>query len=132
HAWSAAELPEPPFLASDAHGGDVFFKGAEQALRGKILLTGYHGDKIWDKHTTKLSPDIVRGDQSGLSLTEYRLTIGMLHCPVCFWGVRQIEEVNAISHRDEMAPWDLHNNYNRPICRRIVETAGVPREMFGV
>jgi hypothetical protein len=131
HAWASEVLPETAFLAADAHGGDVFFKGAEPVLRGKILLTGYHGDKIWDLHTTKLSPDIVRGDQSGLSLTEYRLTIGMLHCPVSFWGVRQIVAVHAISKSSEMAPWDVGGDYNRPICRRIVESAGIPRTMFG-
>src|SRR5262249_46947919 len=55
NAWTTAALPEPAFLAGDSHGGDVFFKGAEHVLKGKILLTGYHGDKIWDTHTTKLS-----------------------------------------------------------------------------
>ncbi len=132
HAWMSSPLPEPAFMAADAHGGDVFFRGAEPLLKGKILLTGYHGDKIWDLHTTKTSPDIVRGDQSGLSVTEYRLTIGMLHAPVSFWGVRQIADVCAISHSDEMKPWDVGHDYSRPICRRIVESAGVPREMFGI
>jgi hypothetical protein len=131
HAWMESTLPEPAFMAADAHGGDVFFRGAEPLLKNKILLTGYHGDKIWDTHTTKVSPDIVRGDQSGLSLTEYRLTIGMLHAPVSFWGVRQIADVCAISHSPEMRPWDVGTDYNRPICRRIVESAGVPRELFG-
>jgi hypothetical protein len=131
HAWMSSPLAEPAFMAADAHGGDVFFRGAESLLRGKILLTGYHGDKIWDMHTTKTSPDIVRGDQSGLSITEYRLTIGMLHAPVSFWGVRQIADVCAISHSPEMAPWDVGTDYNRPICRRIVESAGVPRDLFG-
>src|SRR2546425_9659038 len=31
-----------------------------------------------------------------------------------------------------MAPWDVPGAYSRPICRRIVETAGVPRDAFGV
>lgn len=131
-AWMPLELPEVPFVASDSHGGDVFFKGAESTLRNKVLLTGYHGDKVWAKqvHGT-VDENIVRGDQSGLSLTEYRLTIGMLHCPVSFWGVRQIEKLHAISNSPEMKPWDVPGDYSRPICRRIVETAGVPRELFG-
>jgi hypothetical protein len=133
-AWmSRAGLPEVPFVASDSHGGDVFFTGAEEALRGKVLLTGYHGDKIWAKRVhTPLDDTIVRGDQSGLSLTEYRLGIGMLHCPVSFWGVRQIRALHAISNAPEMRPWDIPGDYSRPICRRIVEQAGVPREMFGM
>src|SRR5690606_29618138 len=73
HAWRGAGLPEVAFLASDSHGGDVFFKGAEPALEGTVLFTGFHGDKMWDKHPKDVSENIVRGDQSGLSLAEYRL-----------------------------------------------------------
>jgi hypothetical protein len=130
-AWRDDPWPEVPFLSGDAHGGDVFFKGAERVLAGRVLLTGFHGDKMWDKHPSDLSDNIVRGDQSGLSLTEYRLTAGFLHCAVPFWGVRQIRDVNAISQSAEMGPWDVPGDYSRPICRRIVEEAGIPREMFG-
>jgi hypothetical protein len=131
-AWAEYKLPEPAFLSSDSHGGDVFYKGAESVLRGKVLLTGYHGDKLWGKDEHSLDDTIVRGDQSGLSLTEYRLTIGMLHCPITFWGVRQIADIDRISKSAEMAPWDVPGDYSRPICRRIVESAGVPRESFGI
>jgi hypothetical protein len=131
-AWADHQLPEPPFLSADCHGGDVFYKGAEGALRSTVLLTGYHGDKLWGTDSHSLDSTIVRGDQSGLSLTEYRLSVGMLHCPVSFWGVRQIADIDRISKSDEMRPWSVPGNYNRPICRRIVESAGVPREMFGV
>ncbi len=131
-AWMSSTLPEVPFVASDSHGGDVFFRGAESLLSGKVLLTGYHGDKIWAKHCHHVDEHIVRGDQSGLSLTEYRLNAGMLHCPVSFWGVRQIADIHRISNLPEMAPWDIPGDYSRPICRRIVESAGVPREMFGM
>jgi len=131
-AWmSGAALPEVPFIASDSHGGDVFFRGAESVLTGKILLTGYHGDKVWAKHCHAVDANIVRGDQSGLSLTEYRLGIGMIHCPVSFWGVRQIADLHKISNGADMAPWDVPGDYSRPICRRIIEQAGVPRELFG-
>jgi hypothetical protein len=131
-AWLPLELPEVPFVASDSHGGDVFFKGAESTLENKVLLTGYHGDKVWAKEVySAVDENIVRGDQSGLSLTEYRLTIGMIHCPVSFWGVRQIKDLHAISNSEEMKPWDVPGDYSRPICRRIVESAGMPRESFG-
>jgi hypothetical protein len=130
-SWREQPWPEVPFVAADAHGGDVFFKGAERTLDRRVLLTGFHGDKMWDKQAHDLSPEIVRGDQSGLSLTEYRLHAGFLHCPVPFWGVRRIRDVHAISQSPEMAPWDVPGDYSRPVCRRIVEEAGVPREMFG-
>lgn len=131
HAWRRNDLPEVAFLAADSHGGDVFFKGAEPALEGTVLFTGFHGDKMWDKHPKDVSENIVRGDQSGLSLSEYRLRAGFLHCPVPFWGVRQIRDVKAISNSPELEAWDVEGDYSRPICRRIVEEAGVPRELFG-
>ena len=71
------------------------------------MLTGFHGDMVWDKHAKALAPDIIRSDQSGLSLTEYRLWTGFLHLPLPFVGVRQIEDIHAISHDPEMAPWDI-------------------------
>jgi hypothetical protein len=86
---------------------------------------------MWAKAAKDLSPEIVRGDPSGSALGEYRLWVGFLHCPLPFWGVRQIADVHAITRSPEMAPWDVPGNYSRPICRRIVECAGVPRELFG-
>src|SRR5712691_5589195 len=76
--------PELPFLAADAKGEDVYFRGAEAHLARRVLVTGYHGD------------------------------------------------VSALSRSPAMAPWDVRGTYSRPICRRIVETAGVPRDAFGV
>ena len=131
-AWRKLDTPEVPFIAANAMGEEVRLRSAEQWLGGRVLLTGYHGDKIWDKHTKKLGPDIVRGDPSGGSLTEYRLWAGFLHCPVPFWGVRQIEDVVKISNSAELTRWDVPGDYSRPICRRIAEEAGLPRESFGV
>jgi hypothetical protein len=129
--WRRLLFPEVPFVASNAMGEEVRFCSAAAHLRQRVLFTGYHGDKMWDPHTTALSPDIVRGDPSGLGLSEYRLWAGFIHCPVPFWGARQIADVNRISHSPEMAPWHVNPDYSRPICRRIVEGRGVPREAFG-
>jgi hypothetical protein len=131
-AWRALEAPEIPFLCSNSMGEEVRFRAGERYLAARVLLTGYHGDKMWDLHTSKLGPDIVRGDPSGLSLTEYRLWAGFIHCPVAFLGVRQIGQINRISRSAELRPWDVGGAYTRPICRRIVEDAGVPRTAFGM
>jgi hypothetical protein len=129
--WCKSPMPEVPFIAADGHGGDVFFKGAESLLAGRVLLTGFHGDRVWAKDPKDLSENIVRSDQSGLDLSDYRLQVGFIHCPVTFWGVRQIRDINRISNSEEMKDWDVPGDYSRPICRRIVEEAGVPRELFG-
>ncbi|HYU91014.1 MAG TPA: hypothetical protein VE966_11255 [Gemmatimonadales bacterium] len=131
-AWRRVPLAEIPFIASDAKGEDVYFKGAEERLVGKVLLTGYHGDGAWSKASRPLNADIVRKDQSGLSLSEYRLWVGFIHCPVPFLGIRQLADINAISRSPEMARWDWPRGNSRPICRRIVEEAGLPRHLFGM
>jgi hypothetical protein len=95
------------------------------------LLTGYHGDKIWAKNVDDLSEDLVRGDSSGLSLSEYRLWAGFIHCPLTFWGARQIRDLVRLSNSREMLPWEVPGEYSRPIPRRIAESAGLPRSAFG-
>jgi hypothetical protein len=129
-AWRRRGGIEVPFIAADAKGEDVRLAGAEAFLYGRVLLTGYHGDRMWAIRNRALSGDIVRADQSGLSLAEYRLRAGFIHCPVPFFGVRQIADVHAISRSPEMRRWDVSGLYNRPIPRRIAEEAGVPRAEF--
>jgi hypothetical protein len=130
--WRSEPTALLAFLASGTtRKADTSFHGAKALLAGRLVFTGFHGDKAWDRNTKKLGTDIVRGDVSGLSLTEYRLSAGFVNCPVPYWGVRQIEAIHAISCSPELAEWDVDGDYSRPICRRIVEEAGVPREMFG-
>ena len=96
-----------------------------------LLFTGYHGDKAWDRTHGVLNDLVVRGDSSGLGLSEYRLHAGILNCPVPFWGVREVARVREIALSAEMNPWVLGNDYDRPIPRRLVEESGVPRGLFG-
>jgi hypothetical protein len=131
-AWRTLVRPEIPFLAGDAQAVNVIFGGVGNLLSGRVLLTGFLGDKVWGKSPGDVSENIVRSDQAGLDLTEYRLQQGFIHCPVPFWGVRQVADVHKISVSDELKPWDIPGDYSRPICRRIVEEAGIGREMFGV
>lgn len=129
--WRQQQGSEIPFIAANAYGEESHYVAAKPLLAGRLLLTGYHGDKVWDTSTHDLSPVIKRGDPSGLALTEWRLWIGFLHCPLPFFGVRNIDEIYRISMSDEMKPWRVGGDYDRPICRRIVEAEGVPRELFG-
>lgn len=101
------------------------------ALQGRLLFTGFHGDKVWDRNPDVVGPHIVRGDSSGSGLTEYRLREGFIHLPVPFIGCTAQADIHKISNAREMSPWTLGNDYDRPIARRIVEEAGVPRAAFG-
>jgi hypothetical protein len=129
--WRSGYLPEAPFISSDAKGEDVYFRGAEDPLRGSAVFTGFQGGKLWEKHTKLFGSQFARSDRSGLSLTEYRLRAGFVHCPLAFLGARHVDDVSRISTSEEMAPWDIGGDYTKPIARRIVETAGVPRDAFG-
>lgn len=60
-------------------------------------------------------------------MAEFRLIKGVFHCPVPFWGITRVGDLRRISISKEMAPWSLGGNYDRPIARRIIEDAGVPR-----
>ena len=135
-AWRRHRTPEVPFLTGDAQAQDRFLLGAVDHLRGRLLLTGFHGDKVWGKSpygpdSLVPHPELKRGDPSGLSMTEFRLSAGFVHCAVPFWGARHIHKLVALSRDPSMKPWDVPGDYSRPICRRIVESAGVPRGAFG-
>lgn len=43
-----------------------------------------------------------------------------------------IPYMTAIANSDQMSEWKMNNTYDRSIPRCIVESAGVPREWFGV
>jgi hypothetical protein len=119
------------FLATGMGGEDYCYRGFDPLLRGRVLLTGFHGDKIWELHG---KPDTVLargGGLSGASLQEFRLWKNFIHVPVPMIGARRHPEIAAISQAPEMSAYQLHNNYDRPIPRRILEQAGVPRALFG-
>jgi len=128
---------ERALLSSTLDGRESVFASMAAQLREQpgmtALLTGYHGDKIWGCDTSGpcLSPDVMRGDTSGLNLSEVRLHAGFVNLALPFLHAPRIAEVVAISNSPEMAPWRLDNGYDRPIPRRIVEGRGVPRELFG-
>ena len=123
--------PEAEFVACGDLGQDVVFSSFEPLLRGRLLLTGFHGGKVWDRNCKVVSESIVRGDPSGNSLTEFRLRVGFIHVPVPFIGCRQHPSLYRIGNSEEMRPWQVGGAYDRPIPRRIVEEKGVDREMFG-
>ncbi|HEY7205106.1 MAG TPA: hypothetical protein VIA61_12455 [Methylomirabilota bacterium] len=128
-AISPALLAE--FLATGMGGDDVVFAALEPWLPGRLLYTGFHGDKVWARVTDTVGPDIVRGDASGASMAEFRLRVGFVNLAIPFMGCVQHPAIHAISNSDELRPWALGTAYDRPIARRLVEEAGVPRELFG-
>jgi hypothetical protein len=126
------------FLAPSTADPEIVFHSLTRHITencdAAIVFTGYHGDKVWERTTPEqfLGEDIIRGDTSGLNLSEIRLQAGFIHVPVPFILARSIRSLVAISRSDAMRPWRLDNSYDRPIPRRIAESAGLPRESFGM
>jgi len=128
---SMDSFPEAEFLATGYGGEDVVFAGAEPILGRRVLLTGYHGDRVWSLNPDHISADLKRGDPSGASLLEFRLRTGFVHLPVAFIGAGNHRAIWTISKSAEMQPWRIGGSYDRPIPRRMAEEMGVPRAMFG-
>jgi hypothetical protein len=128
-----SDLAEAEFLAPGYGGDDVIYGGAEGLLRGRLLITGYHGDRVWSRFGTEDGRVIERGDPSGGSLLEFRLRRSFQVLAVPFIGCTNLADIRRLSNSHDMRQWSVASTaYDRPIPRRIVEEAGVPRELFGV
>jgi hypothetical protein len=130
--WRNVPEAFAPFGAVNAYGEEVHYAALANELAGSVLFTGYQGGGLWEKNEKHFEEEFERKDPSGLSLGEFRLSVGFIHCPVAFFGGRQKIGVHHISIAPEMAPWDVGGDYSKPIPRRIIEEAGVPRGTFGV
>ncbi len=94
-----------------------------------LFFDGSYGDKVWDRLPHDLTNPA--GDMDAI-LGEFRLATGFFHTVVPWWGIGQADQVNALGAAQEMAPWTLGTDYDRPVARRIVEEAGIPRGTFAV
>ncbi|MBV9952615.1 MAG: hypothetical protein JO291_11730 [Acidimicrobiia bacterium] len=133
HLLESADAPRADLLflaAGVGHGGEAILRRAESFLAGRLVLFGHWGDAIWGFAETDTGPDLVRWGTSGTSVLEYRLVAGFLQCPVPVLGGRQIADVRRIGRDPEMEPWSVGGDYDRPVARRIIEEAGVPRNAF--
>lgn len=108
--WSLFEFPEPLTL----------------------LFTGCHGEKVWDRVDHDHPDPFVRRDTSSHGFCELRLIRGVFQVPVPFLGIQKSQQIRSITHQEEMKNFYMGEDYDKPIARRLVEEAGVPRNLFGV
>jgi hypothetical protein len=109
---------------------DLPFYAFKDRLAGTVVFNGVHGDTVWNRVTA--NRQWRRLDACGASMQEFRLRTGFIHAPLPFFGCDAQASIIAISQSEQMENWTLWNGYDRPIPRRIVEGAGVGRELFGV
>lgn len=137
HAFETDFPNEYLYHASLHRNQDMNFKEIETYLSSvSLLLTGSLGEMWYTKKTYAnregyINDELKRWDLAGCGLSEVRLVVGFIQVPLIYIGARRREDIMCITESEEMTPWRLGNNYDRPIPRRIAEEAGVPREAFG-
>jgi hypothetical protein len=128
-AWTSQDPLEPLFLVADGQGKEIPIAGAAAELDHVVLVTGHGGDTAWSLDAAEYANP---GTYSGMSMAEYRLHLGFIHLPCPYIGWNQLSDILKLSRSDEMTAWNTGGTYNRPICRRLLEEAGVPRGSFAV
>jgi hypothetical protein len=110
------------------------FAAVEDQLAGRVLIVGDSGDAIWDLKRAQVSNQMTRTwirFTVGLSQIEFRLRVGyQLFAPACI-AARHNRAILDIATSEQMRPWSVGGDYDRPIPRRLAEEAGIPRDRFG-
>lgn len=128
--YLAAGLDAERLFYFSGIANDIVFYPWRETLRSRLLFTGYKGDELWDR--TLVRPiSHWSWDGDGATMIEMRLRANFVHLPPAYFGADRPDRLLAISRSEDMAPWTLWNDYDRPIARRIIEQEGVPRELFG-
>lgn len=129
----ADDYPEALFIATGGGGDDVVMSVLRGVLEGTMLFTGMLGDTLWNTVGTQspaLSEQYRFRYPAGGSLQEFRLATGFIHVPVPLLTFTRHADLQRISRSLEMRPWRVGGRYDRPIPRRLVEEAGVPRAVY--
>ena len=132
NAWRDEAFAEAPFIAADGCGRDAWLSAAHEHLPRRLLLTGNFGGWSWAIPARNSPNNFYSASPPGLSMSEFRLITGYLHCPVPCLGVEHIGTIRNIGASEEMQDWSIGGRYDRPIPRRIIEQAGLLRGSFAV
>jgi hypothetical protein len=105
----------------------------ERNCPAAVVFTGNYGGTVWDVNLDQkyMSDQLKHQSLAGNGLIEIRLKSGFFQVGVPYILGRSQMDVIAIGLSPELEPWRLHNSYDRPVPRRILETAGVDRNLFG-
>jgi hypothetical protein len=111
-----------------------FLSGCEEDLGRSLLVNGSLGDVIWSVNHHRLAGD--DWTDWGLHLlpfvssTEHRLRVGYIDMGPQSMFVRHARALFRIASSEEMEVFRMNSGYDRPIPRRIIEEAGIPRSAF--
>ena len=124
----------PEFLSCCSGWAMLPMAGLAETWQGSMILLGSMGDEIWRRDRQDVFPGLARPrdlEPAFAGLRELRLRAGIAFVHVPTIGAVHAASIHRIARSQEMAPWSLGTAYDRPIPRRILETAGIPRGAFG-
>lgn len=135
--WEYLGLPGMPELefALTTGAAQTPLAALGTALEKTILVSGHRGDALWNPMTAQYSDFMATHwvrYTLGLTDTEFRIRRGFLNLSPATFSCGFNREIARIGRSEEMAPWSVGGNYDRPLARRIAEEAGLPRESFGM
>ena len=127
-------LKDAEFLVCGDHAAYLQFCAFEDDFADHIVFSGTSGSYIWDRDSN-VNEDSVRDHYNyytaNLSFSENALIKGYIFLPLALYGSSAAKSIQKITNSTEMESWTLYTSYDRPICRRILESEGVSRESFG-
>jgi len=123
-----ADLPEIEFIAASFGAGQVYLAGTD--LAGRIVASGYGGDRVWGPAYGRSDRPVFPFHIGGYSQNDFFLRQPALDLAIPMIGATDAAGVAAITQGEEMAAFSVGGAYDRPIARRLVEEAGVARGTF--
>lgn len=124
---------ETEYIASGELGAQISFSAFDAEYKGNLVFGGDRGDSIWDRRSNHRNDEFHFIDMlSHLGIAERHLWVGYIHVPMPLYGASAWPSLYEIANSTQMAKWQMNNSYDRPIPRRIIELAGIPREAFGI
>jgi hypothetical protein len=134
-AWRETPgCPELEFLACSSGWAMLPMGLVANGWSGSVIFVGSLGDDLWRRDRQDVKRSLARPHEeepASAGLREFRLRAGIVFVHVPTIGAVHAAAIHRIARSGEMAQWSLGNDYDRPIPRRIVEAAGVPRATFG-
>lgn len=118
------------YIAASFSSGQVYLAALGDRLGGRIMVTGNGGDMAWSRHFGERQTPHFPSYRGGYSHAERLLRAPALDLAMGLVGASRYQDVGAISRSAELAPWSVGGSYDRPIPRRIIEEAGIPRGSF--
>lgn len=130
---SKVGIIDAEYISSGEIGTALQFSVFEDIFEGNLVFMGLRGS-YWEKHlsmTEEFEMCNYSFYETDVSVTENALKNGYIIIPLPTYGASACISIKNISNSSEMKPWTLGVKYDKPIPRRIVESAGIPRNSFG-